>query len=254
MTPAPHRPEPVGDSASTTGWQRIGRDRQIAWAIAATLGASLLAITLQQYDIRVSAVFYEPGQGFPVSREPFFIGLRTLGRVLPGVVIAALVILLAIRMLRRKPWAGLPDRAMVFLGLCFALGPGLLVNLILKSNWGRARPIATNDFGGTEPFTPAWWPWGGCHANCSFVSGEASTAIVLLAFAFVAPRAWRPAIAGGTILWTVIISLNRVAFGAHYLSDVVIATCLTLLVMFVLKAVILDPHETPPPPSSHSGP
>lgn len=209
-------------------------------AMLVTAAISMIAILFPQIDLWASGLFYAPGQGFPLTHDSWLLGLRSLGRVVPGIVVAALVVLAGRRLWKQQPLAQLSDRGLLFLSACMALGPGLLVNLVLKSYWGRVRPISTDVFGGSAPFTPAWWPWGGCHANCSFVSGEASTAIVLMAFAFVAPAAWRRAIVAATVIWTVLISLNRVAFGAHFLSDVVISCGLTLAVILALKALILD--------------
>ena len=45
---------------------------------------------------------------------------------------------------------GVPGRAAVFLVLSLLLGPGLLVNVILKDNWGRPRPGSVVEFGGTQ--------------------------------------------------------------------------------------------------------
>ena len=210
-----------------------------------TAAISVIAIFFPQIDLWASALFYVPGQGFPASQDSLLLGLRSLGRVVPGIVVGVLVAVVARRVWTQQPLAHLCDRGLLFLCACMALGPGLLVNLVLKSYWGRVRPISTDVFGGSEPFTPAWWPWGGCHANCSFVSGEASTAIVLIAVAFVAPAAWRYAIVSATLIWTALISLNRVAFGAHFLSDVVLSCCLTLAVILALKALILDRHPGP---------
>jgi hypothetical protein len=62
------------------------------WLVGlATLAASLMAVYWQHYDIRISRIFYEQGQGFPLSREPFFMALRRLGQMLPGVAVAALL-------------------------------------------------------------------------------------------------------------------------------------------------------------------
>ena len=55
-----------------------------------------------------------------------------------------------------------------------ALAPGLLTNVILKSHWGRPRPIDVVEFGGDQHFVPWWDPRGDCPDNCSFVAGEPS--------------------------------------------------------------------------------
>ena len=243
--------EPKGNG----GREKSGSSRSRAvgyWpllmVLLATVAISLVAFAFPQIDLWASGLFYEPGQGFPLTHDSWLLGLRTLGRVVPGIVVAGLVVLVAMRVGKQQPLAQLSDRGLIFLAACMALGPGLLVNLVLKSYWGRVRPISTDVFGGSEPFTPAWWPWGGCHANCSFVSGEASTAIVLIAFAFVAPANWRRAIVVAALIWTVVISLNRVAFGAHFLSDVVISCGLTLAVILALKALIVDRGGRRPAP------
>ena len=224
--------------------------RPLRIAILATAALSLVAILYPQIDLWVSRQFYEPGLGFPSTRDPWPLALRWLGRVVPGIFVGGLIVLVAMRLWKQKPLAEFTDRALLFLAACFALGPGLLVNLVLKSYWGRVRPVSTDVFGGGSPFTPAWWPWGGCQANCSFVSGEASTAMVLIAFAFVAPAKWRRAIVAATLIWTALVSLNRIAFGAHFLSDVVISCGLTLVVVLALKALILDRGvETPATPA-----
>lgn len=108
----------------------------------------------------------------------------------------------------------------------FALGPGLVVNGILKSYWHRPRPSRIEEFGGPLDFTPVWQIAGGCPTNCSFVSGEASgaaaTALVLVALS---PRLWPLA------LVVVVLGAGlRVVMGGHFLSDVVLAVLITALI------------------------
>ena len=79
-----------------------------------------------------------------------------------------------------------------------------------------------------------------CDRNCSFVSGEASSAIWLLAVALLLPRgpsaSGRPPDRGlrGAPL------LNRIAFGGHFLSDVLLSFGLTLLLVAVLHRFIVE--------------
>src|SRR5690606_563997 len=77
-----------------------------------------------------------------------------------------------------------------------------------------------------------------CQANCSFVSGEASASFWLVAFAFVVPRRWRAGTAIGTLAFALAISINRMAFGGHFLSDVVLAWGLTLVAILATYAVV----------------
>ncbi len=219
---------------------RLFRSLAFVWAIAVTALMSAVALIFPATDLVVSAYFYVPGRGFPASNETAMLALRSAGRILPGLAIAGVVLLAIYRLVRQAPLSFVSDRALAFLALCFSVAPGLIVNLLLKSHWGRPRPLATQDFGGPMPFTPAWSWWGGCPSNCSFASGEASTAMMLMAFVFVAPSRYRTLIASVVLVWTAIISLNRVAFGAHYISDVVIACGLTLACIAVFKVFVLD--------------
>ena len=122
------------------------------------------------------------------------------------------------------------------------MGPGLLVNALLKNQWGRARPRQVDLFGGEAPYTPVWQIVDHCEKNCSFVSGEASSATWLLALVFLAPVSWRKPLAATIGALAVSLSLNRVAFGGHFLSDTVLSWLLTFaVVLAVYRAVYVRP-------------
>ena len=138
---------------------------------------------------------------------------------------------------RRLSLAG--RRALVLIaGL--ALGSGLIVNGLLKSLWGRARPIQIEAFGGDADFTRAWQVSDQCLSNCSFVSGEGSSAAwMVAAVAVMSPpelRRWTLPLA---IAYGAALSLNRIAFGGHFLSDILLSWALTGLVLTALYRVAL---------------
>ena len=121
-----------------------------------------------------------------------------------------------------------------------AVASGFLVNGILKSMWGRARPIQIEGFGGDADFTRAWQVSDNCLSNCSFVSGEGSSAAWMVAAVVVmtppAVRAWALPLAlsyGGAL------SINRIAFGGHFLSDILLSWALTGLVIAALHRLAL---------------
>jgi len=62
-------------------------------------------------------------------------------------------------------------RAAVFLTISLLLGPGMLINVILKDNWGRPRPGSVIELGGTQPYVHWWDRSGTCQNNCSFAAG-----------------------------------------------------------------------------------
>jgi lipid A 4'-phosphatase len=133
----------------------------------------------------------------------------------------------------------IPPRATLFVLATFALGPGLIVNGILKEHWGRARPKTLLEFGGDATFSPVWWISDQCARNCSFVSGEAAGAFCLVTLVFLVRKERQPAMAIFTLSFAAVVSLTRIAVGAHFLSDVLIAWLLTLCVMIVLDRLIL---------------
>lgn len=135
---------------------------------------------------------------------------------------------------QRSPFARPQARAAFLIVLAFALGPGLLANGLFKEFWGRPRPYQVIEFGGQQDFKAWWDPSGGCARNCSFISGEASSAFAMLAVAAaVPPPAQVPAI-GIALLYGVTVGLMRMIVGGHFLSDVLFAGIFTALIVWLL--------------------
>jgi lipid A 4'-phosphatase len=129
-------------------------------------------------------------------------------------------------------------RAMIFLIATMIIGPGLIVNLGFKDHWHRPRPIQTQEFNGPNPFAPWYDDNGGCKKNCSFPSGEASTGFWMVAPASVLPPPWRGPAMVAAFAFGFGASLLRLAFGGHYLSDVLLGGLVTLIVIEVVRRVI----------------
>jgi membrane-associated PAP2 superfamily phosphatase len=208
-------------------------------AVLFTIVASAFFFAFPQTDLWFSRLFYEPGAGFPLAHSEPLTAFRNVGKVLvPGVGIAALVALfLALGMPKRRP--PLPINSALFLLWSLALGPGLVVNGILKPLWGRPRPTGVIAFGGKQPFVDAWQISNHCTWNCSFVSGEGSGAMWLVAVALVVPLAWRRPVAAVMLVLALGLSLTRIAEGGHFLSDVLIGWGLTLTVMALVYQVFV---------------
>ena len=129
-------------------------------------------------------------------------------------------------------------RAALFLILTLALGPGLLVNAILKENWGRPRPGMVTQFGGDYAFMPWWDPRGTCDSNCSFVSGETSSAVWMTAPAMLVPAPWRYVAFGAAALYGAAFAAIRMLAGGHFLSDVIFAAIFTGLVIWTVHGLL----------------
>jgi membrane-associated phospholipid phosphatase len=214
--------------------------RAILAALVLLVVVSALALAFPDLDRRVAGLFFVEGRGFPVERMAAAVVLREAGLAVTRWATIALLLVLLAKLFLPRLARTIPSRPLLFLGGSLALGPGLLVNALLKAFWGRPRPREILDFGGHLDFFPAGIPGGGCLSNCSFPSGEASSAIWLTALVFVVPPAWQKPTAIATGLWTLAISVNRMAFGGHFLSDVVIAWVLVGLVVLVCRELILE--------------
>lgn len=204
----------------------------------AVAGTSLLFYIFPSVDLSVSRWFYQPNVGFALADSALLRVLRSSSTW----VMSGVLLLCALQLIRHAvagQVGGRVARRCLWLLACLAAGPGLLVNGILKEYWGRPRPIATDLFGGEAPFQRVWVISNWCDRNCSFVSGEASSAAWLVAAALIAPRQIRTAAVAAATLYAFALSINRIAFGGHYLSDVVLAWLLCALVFMGLGRLIL---------------
>ena len=192
-------------------------------------------------DLSVSNAFFD-GRYFPIEAYPGIEPVRLAlwdGSI--GLAIFALGMTISTALLR-APLMGVGVRLWGFIVLMFVLGPGLLVNRLLKEHWGRARPVDTVNFGGTAQFTPAYQITDQCASNCSFVSGEASGATAMaiaLLLILAANRARMPDWGfrlgqGIALLVPVFTYWQRVAVGRHFLSDVVLAALFVTLIAAIL--------------------
>lgn len=216
------------------------RTRPAIAAAVATAVVSGVALLAPRLDIAVAALFFHGADGFPAERNGFLLDLRAAGMGVTRVVVAGLVAVALAKLVLPMLARAISSRKLLFLATSMALGPGILVNSILKEFWGRPRPRQIVEFGGTMEFFPAWVPGGACATNCSFPSGEASSAMWLIAFAFVVPERWRRAAIVAVLAWAAAISLNRMAFGAHFLSDVVIGWGLMVTLVLACRRLFLE--------------
>jgi lipid A 4'-phosphatase len=119
----------------------------------------------------------------------------------------------------------------------------VLGGLLLKDQWGRARPVQVTEFVGDKKFTPAWVIAGQCDKNCSFISGHASGAFALMALAWVFPRR-RKLWLGVGLGWGAHIGLIRIMQGGHFFSDVVFAGLLVYITADLLARFVFYRSRT----------
>ncbi|AQR60228.1 phosphoesterase [Brevundimonas sp. LM2] len=215
-------------------------DEPVAVAALVVLALSVYFIVLPGVDLAVTRLFYDVDGGFALAGDPV---LKALRKSSTYVLLTIVLGLLGAVVLGLRARAGrvprYSRRALVLLaGL--AIGPGLIVNGLLKSMWGRPRPIQVDQFGGETTFTPAWTISDGCASNCSFVSGEASSAAWMVAAVFLmTPPEWRRWTVPAVVIYGAALSLNRMAFGGHFLSDTLLSWAIVGLVLAVLHRLML---------------
>jgi membrane-associated phospholipid phosphatase len=215
----------------------------LAQAAVAIVALSLVFLLFPRLDIAFSRLFYD-GASFPMVRLPLFIALRELGNDITRIVVVVLILVLILKLALPDQQSLIPPRDILFVAGTLIVGPGLLVNLVFKDNWGRPRPTEVTVFGGDHPFVGAWHMSDACSSNCSFVSGEASSAIWMLTLVVLLPLAWRKPALRFLIVLALLLSLNRIAMGGHFLSDVLLAWAITLAVIAVAYRFI---YVTPLP-------
>jgi len=190
-------------------------------------------------DLQVASFFYDLWAQPRVRRFDQVVDtVRQLG---PLVIIAATVpavVALATKIFWPLRPTLISTRSALFLILTLALGPGLLVNVVLKEGWARPRPGMVTEFGGDYTFMPWWDPRGACDSNCSFVSGEASSAAWMTAPAMLAPPPWRYVALGAAGLYGIAFASVRMLTGGHFLSDVLFAAIFTGLVIWTVHGFL----------------
>src|SRR5262249_27801043 len=174
--------------------------------------------------------------------------IETVRQVGPLVIVAAItpaVVALVTRIFWPLRPTLISTRAALFLIASLALGPRLLVNVFLNEGWARPRPGMVTQFGGAYTFMPWWDPRGACDSNCSFVSGEPSSAVWTAAPAMLVPPPWRYVALGAAGLYGIAFAFVRVLTGGHFLSDVIFAAIFTGLVVLTVDRLLFPCAPTP---------
>jgi lipid A 4'-phosphatase len=204
-----------------------------------TAGAILVSVFAPDLDVEIANRLFDPvANGFPAASQQTLVWLRDQGYVIVAALFGCIICALVVKLVAPQRPLLVPARAIIFLAVTMAIGPGLMVNAIFKPHGGRPRPVEIRQFGGQQSFVP-WWSFeGGCHNNCSFVSGETSTAAWLFAPAILVPAPWRAVAIAGAALFTASVGALRMAYGGHFFSDVVFATLMTCLVIWLAHGLI----------------
>jgi membrane-associated PAP2 superfamily phosphatase len=215
------------------------------------IGATFL-MDSKGLDLAWAAEFYAqdgPHQGWIHSREQPWAWLYDYGEI-PGwiVVIGAVTLYGAARAGKIRPEY---KRSCLVIILTIALGPGLLVNGILKSSWGRPRPADVSLFGGGSEYRTVWQP-GGPGQGRSFACGHCSMAFALSSLAAFYP--WHPGLSAGALVagtaYGTVMSVARVAQGGHFPTDCLWSAIIVLMLLAGLYYLVFRVPERLPAKTS----
>jgi len=193
--------------------------------LAVLIGIAVATIALfngTDLDLVAARAYYRPesDEPWPLARGTFWALLyHSAPWVTGSLALAGAALLVAgVRHPSRQRWRVHGG----FILLAVILGPGLVINGVLKDHWGRPRPRQLAEFGGLFEYQPplikadtpgrsfpcghcsvgylyglGWWLWRRSH-----------------------PRRARFSLAAGITIGT-LLGLGRMAAGGHFLSDAI---------------------------------
>jgi lipid A 4'-phosphatase len=219
-------------------------------ALAALLVACVLTFAVfarwPGLDLWVTGLFHDPKAGFAAVDKGFPNTLRLVVWRLSEAMLAAALAALVVGFWTRADALAVPRRVWTYVLLLYLLGPGLLVDAILKPVWGRARPEDVTEFGGALRFTPPHVISGECARNCSFTAGEVAGVIALAISVLLILGSLRPVVS--VLVWrsslavmglvSLFVAFQRIAGGRHFLSDAIFSSLFVAIVALVLHLVL----------------
>jgi lipid A 4'-phosphatase len=190
--------------------------------LLALASAATILFSATRLDIDAARHFYHPelADPWPIASQPLWsIFYRSAPWVTGSLAVVGTVLLLAGMIRRNRKVLQLFG---IFLLLCVIVGPGLIINGILKDHWGRPRPRQIIEFGGRLEYVPPLLP-SRTHGK-SFPCGHCSVGYLYAAGWWTwrrrHPMRAAVSLAAGTTLGT-LLGFGRMAAGGHFLSDVI---------------------------------
>jgi len=216
---------------------------------AAFLSCIFFFMVWPDFDLKVSALFYDQETNlFFWKNHVIVVFIYSLTQLLGATMIVGLPLLFALSWIIKSDGLIKSRPALIFLFCSCILGPVLMVNAVLKDNWGRPRPHQVLELGGNKQYQAAFYPTFEDKKGHSFVSGHASVGFAFFSLALLARnRRWLllPILAGG------IIGAGRMVQGGHFLSDVIFSGWVvwycSILLFTVFYKLKLFPERIPVP-------
>jgi len=210
-------------------WKRAGLEMLALIVLAVT---STVLFWLTDLDIQLAALFYHSQH--LVGDWPFQHGkvIKLLYDIaFPFTVTAGFAALAVYIVGYFHPYARRFRRRALYILLVIVLGPGLVVNLIVKDHWGRPRPLHIQQFSGEYHYVP---PLKLGHTpDKSFVCGHCSVGYAFFALYFLSQNhKVFYFILTLALAWS--MGFTRMTSGSHFVSDILWSGYLVFLVAFAL--------------------
>ena len=198
----------------------------------------LFFILFPKFDIFFSKLFFFE-EKFISDKYVFIRSLRSFLKdsMIAISIVSFLLIMVNFFFKKKKKPILKPRTNLILIG--FIVGPvigcGLIANFYFKDNWGRARPINIQEFGGEKIYTQPFIISDQCERNCSWISGEASAAFSFIAGTIILKN---PIFLILNIIFGIIVSFCRIAMGGHFLSDNIFAMIFMIYLAIIYKYLV----------------
>jgi lipid A 4'-phosphatase len=215
--------------------------------VLATAAVIVLFRVFPEIDLWFQRFFWTEADGFFLKNSAFALffykGIRWATPIVGGILAVIILHGLLGSTPRTKRWL----RPSIATLATLAIGAGLIVNVMLKDQWGRARPSQIAEFGGVMQFTPPFALAEQCVRNCSFVAGHPSVVFSLFALALFATR-YRNLALAAVALGGALAGLGRIMQGGHFLSDVIFSGVVMFVAAWVIHRIVIAlPLDRPLP-------
>ena len=194
------------------------------------LGLLTLIFRFTNLDIRMEHYFYSPDKGWMLQYKPFWDFIYRFG-IFPGYILAFCGLIMISVSYWNTNYLRFRKASLVLV-FTIIVGPGILVNLMLKDHTGRPRPRDVTEFGGTENFLCVCEK-APTNEGKSFPCGHCSMGFYI-AIPYLFYRGRKKILAytflGTGICYGVLIGIARMMAGGHFASDVIWAGGLTWLI------------------------
>ena len=194
----------------------------------------LLFFLFPNLDIHFSKLFFYE-EKFISEKYIFVKNLRSfLKDLMVFISVFSLLLIVAGILLKKKVFFFKRRTKLILLG--FIVGPvigcGLIANFYFKDNWGRARPINIQEFGGDKIYAKPFTISDQCKKNCSWIGGEASAAFSFITGTIILKN---PIYLIINLIFGIVVSLCRIAMGGHFLSDNIFAMIFMIYLAILYK-------------------